>query len=270
MLKVNIPKISAKIGKETEIISFGSCFSTEVAQRMANEGYTVTNNPFGTLFNPASIAQSIYRTISCRLFTPEEVIPRCTNISKESGKAPNEGYVSFSHHGSFTRRTPEEFLSCANRRLIQTSEAFSRAKVVLITFGTAWIYRNTKNMEIVANCHKHPSYEFVRERLSCEEIVRLFTPILENNRDKEWIFTVSPIRHKKDGLHENAISKSILLIAVEQLCSTFHNTSYFPAYEIVLDELRDYSWFKEDEVHPTDKAVDYVYDKFAASRLQII
>ena len=270
MLKVDIPKIPAKIGKETEIISFGSCFSTEVAQRMANEGYTVTNNPFGTLFNPASIAQSITRTISRRMFVPQEVVPRCTNISRQSGKAPDEGYVSFSHHGSFTRATPEEFLCHANRSLIMTSEAFSRAKVVLITFGTAWVYRSRQSMEIVANCHKHPSCEFIRERLTAEEIVTLFSPILDNNRDKEWIFTVSPIRHKKDGLHENALSKSILLIAVEQLCSTFSNAGYFPAYEIVLDELRDYSWFREDEVHPTDKAVDYVYEKFAASRLQII
>ena len=253
MLKVDIPKISAKIGKETEIISFGSCFSTEVAQRMANEGYTVTNNPFGTLFNPASIAQSIYRTISCRMFTPEEVIPRCTNISKESGKAPNEGYVSFSHHGSFTRETPQEFLCYANRRLIQTSEAFSRAKVVLITFGTAWVYRSTQSMEIVANCHKHPSCEFIRERLTTQEIVSLYSPILENNRDKEWLFTVSPIRHRKDGLHENAISKSILLIAVEQLSSTFSNAGYFPAYEIVPHELREDSWFRKNKKQTTDK-----------------
>ena len=144
-------------------------------------------------------------------------------------------------------------------------EALQQASVVIVTFGTAWVYEY--NGEVVANCHKLPANRFVRRRLTVDEIVNMWQPILAAMPDKHWIFTVSPIRHVKDGLHENQVSKAILLQAVDRLTSIQSNSlmgskSYFPSYEIMLDELRDYRFYAEDMVHPSAVAVDYIWQRF--------
>ena len=144
-------------------------------------------------------------------------------------------------------------------------EALQQASVVIVTFGTAWVYEYEG--EVVANCHKLPANRFVRRRLAVDEIVNMWQPIIASMPDKHWIFTVSPIRHVKDGLHENQISKAILLQAVDGLTSIQSNSlmgskSYFPSYEIMLDELRDYRFYAEDMVHPSAVAVDYIWQRF--------
>ena len=223
------------------------------------------NNPFGVLFNPVSIANSISRLMTMEPFCMGDVVERDPLYGKNAGLSRPKSYVSFYHHGSFASPSPEEFLERANTSLQRTSEYFKDASVVIVTFGTSWVFRHKERDIIVSNCHKVPAYEFRRERLDVDEIVEIFSPLISHpewGANKKWIFTVSPIRHLKDGLHGNQISKAILLLAIEKMCASFDNAHYFPAYEIVLDELRDYKYFAEDTVHPSDETVRIVWERF--------
>ncbi len=261
--------------KDSPVVSLGSCFSSEIGLKMTEDGYDVCCNPFGVLYNPVSIASSLLRLADGRHFTPDDVVPRDTNpvragrpkraVSPDHRQIapPGGGFVSFWHHGSFARSTPEEFLEHANGVLDSSSAVFRKAGTVIITFGTAWVFRHIDRDIIVSNCHKHPAWEFRRERLSVQDIVALWDDILVRFSDKTFIFTVSPIRHLKDGLHGNQLSKSTLLLAEDILVGNHPNARYFPAYEIVLDELRDYSWYGEDTVHPNAAAVKIVWEKFS-------
>ena len=240
---VDIKPSAWKIGYEDKILMLGSCFSDEIDEQMAQRNLQVTCNPFGTLYNPLSIAQAI------------SLQPSAVSYQFHDGL-----WHSMAHHGSFSRPTKEE-TELAVRASIETMQhALEEATVVIVTFGTAWIYE--MNGEIVGNCHKLPEKEFTRRRLSVEEIVEAWKPILEQYKDKHWLFTVSPIRHVKDGLHENEISKATLLLALEAFCHQFSAVSYFPSYEIVLDELRDYRFYAEDLVHPSSTAVQYIWERF--------
>lgn len=258
-------RMEKRITTDDKIISFGSCFATEMGKELEKGGYNILNNPFGVLFNPVSIANSIHRLLSEESFAPEEVIERDPLYGKNSGLTAPKSYASFSHHGSFAAPSPEEFLAKANKSLLESGRYLREASVVIVTFGTSWVFRHIGSDIIVSNCHKVPAYEFRRERLEIEDIVDLYTPLLSNPAlgvDKRWIFTVSPIRHLKDGLHGNQISKSILLLAIEKMCASFDNAHYFPSYEIVLDELRDYSYFASDTVHPSPEAINIVWERF--------
>ena len=170
---------------------------------------------------------------------------------------------SMAHHGSFSRATKEETEQAVRDSIETMQKALQEATVVIVTFGTAWVYElvesRKKKVErpyIVGNCHKLPENVFMRRRLTVEEIVAAWKPILEKYSNKKWLFTVSPIRHIKDGLHENQISKATLLLAVDQL------GDYFPSYEIMLDELRDYRFYADDLVHPSSMAVNYIWERF--------
>ncbi len=238
--------------KTTPILMMGSCFSTEVGQRLQEEGYDVTLNPFGILFNPASIARSLERLESREPFTAADVIPR-------------EGqFCSFHHHGSFRRPSPEAFLENANAALKAGADAFDAAHTVVLTLGTAWIFRHIERNLIVSNCHKVPAREFVRERLSVEETVALLAPVIARHADKRWILTVSPVRHLADGLHGNQVSKSTLILAADTLAERFPNVEYFPSYEIMTGELRDWRWWAANHTHPAPEAVEIICDRFKA------
>ena len=221
----------------------GSCFSDEIGEQMKQRYLNVTCNPFGTLYNPLSIAQAIHYKLQ---------------ISNHKSQIPlifNEGlWHSMAHHGSFSRPTQDEAEQAVRDSIDTMQRALEEATVVIVTVGTAWVYE--MNGVIVGNCHKLPESSFTRRRLTVEEIVAAWQPILERYPDKHWLFTVSPIRHIKDGLHENQLSKATLLQAVEQL------GDYFPSYEIVLDELRDYRFYADDLVHPSSMAVNYIWERF--------
>ena len=239
---VDIQPSEWKIGYEDKILMLGSCFSDEIGAQMQQRYLQVTCNPFGTLYNPLSIAQALTMTE-----VPELV--------------EHDGlWHSMAHHGSFSRASKEEAEQavCASIKTMQ--QALNEASVVIVTFGTAWVYE--MNGEIVGNCHKLPERCFTRRRLTVEEIVDAWKPILEKYSDKHWLFTVSPIRHIKDGLHENEISKATLLLALEAISHQHSAISYFPSYEIVLDELRDYRFYADDLVHPSSLAVNYIWERF--------
>ena len=237
-----------------EIMVLGSCFADETGRRLAECGLDVCVNPFGTLYNPVSVCNSISR-LQCGVpFTQED----CIEMGAGAGLV-----CSFSHHTSFARPTPEAFLANANAVLEVASARWKASNRVLITLGTAWVYRHKESGEVVANCLKRPAGEFSRERLTVPQTAALLKSLVQRYPDKFFVFTVSPIRHLSDGAHGNQVSKSILLLALEEVCAAFPDrTVYFPAYEILLDELRDYRFYAEDMVHPSLQAAEYVFGKF--------
>ena len=251
---VDIMPSAWKIGYEDKILMLGSCFADEIAEQMAQRYLAVTRNPFGTLYNPLSIAQALQMT----------AIPP---LVEHDGL-----WHSMAHHGAFSRSTKEEAEKAVRSSIETMQGAFEEANVVIVTFGTAWVYEWSVGSDqwsvfsgqqsVVGNCHKMPAECFTRRRLTAEEIIAAWQPIIERYADKHWIFTVSPIRHVKDGLHENQLSKATLLQAVEVISNQCSAVSYFPSYEIMLDELRDYRFYADDLVHPSSLAVQYIWERF--------
>lgn len=244
-----------KISPEDRTIILGSCFADNIGRKIKEIGFNVCVNPFGTLYNPASISRAVDRLASGKPFTEDE----CRMMGSGAGLV-----CSFSHHTSFARKTVQEFLDNANAALAEASGFFRDCNRMIITLGTSWCYRHTGDGLIVSNCLKRDAKEFTRERLAVDETVRLLRHITGDGRRKT-VFTVSPIRHLKDGAHGNQLSKAALLLAVDEVCSDSGNCDYFPAYEIVMDELRDYRFYAEDMLHPSLQTVDYIWERFRDS-----
>jgi hypothetical protein len=247
-------KCKVGISYRSKITMLGSCFTDNIGRMLADYGFDVLVNPFGTLYNPISIKQSIRTLLSDKLFTEED----CVMMG-----AGADLICSFSHHTSFARRSREEFLENANRQLQEARRHFLDSDKVIITLGTSWCYTYMSSGKVVSNCLKRPATEFIRERLDIETIKNAILDIMEQCdktsgcKKKEFIFTVSPIRHFRDGAHGNQISKSALLIAIDE-----SPVDYFPAYEIMMDELRDYRFYAEDMCHPSEQAVNYIGERF--------
>ena len=237
-----------------KIVILGSCFADNMGQKMVDLGFDVCLNPFGTLYTPVSVCNSVARLTSGIPFSKDE----CVQMGAGAGLV-----CSFSHHTSFARRTEDEFLQVANASLKEASLRWKAASKVIITLGTAWIYEYLRSGETVSNCLKIDAKEFSRRRLSVRETATLLMNMIARHPEKEFMFTVSPIRHFKDGAHGNQISKSTLLLALDEVLAKFpERCEYFPAYEIVLDELRDYRFYAADMIHPSDQAVDYLWSRF--------
>lgn len=266
MLKLQTPvtDLECRVGisYKDRIMMLGSCFSDSIGRQLADFGFEVCVNPFGTLYNPVSILKSIEMLAGSRVFGRED----CVQIG-----AGDERWCSFSHHTSFARASEEEFLADANEALAAARERFVSCNKIIVTLGTAWCFRNVASGAVVSNCLKRPAAEFIRERLSSAEVTETLRKISELCPGKQFIFTVSPIRHFKDGAHGNQISKSALLLGIDDfLCGCpvdlsmdpFYPADYFPAYEIMMDELRDYRFYAEDMCHPSQQAVDYIRERF--------
>lgn len=259
MTSVDIASSNRKIAYSDKVLLLGSCFADNIGQLFGEHYFQTTVNPFGTLYNPASIAAAIEMSDNgCQK----------SNIVHHNGL-----WHSMMHHGSLSRADKDELLHVCDQARLQLREALRQATTVIVTFGTAWVYEYEG--EVVANCHKIPANRFARRRMTVDEIVERWQTILASMPDKQWIFTVSPIRHIKDGLHENQISKAILLQAVDCLTSNNSNgliannavVSYFPSYEIMMDELRDYRFYAEDMVHPSSVAVEYIWQRFVDTHM---
>ena len=213
-------------------------------------------NPFGVLYNPLSISEALMRLMKFRQYGDEELT--CF---------PDGGWSTWLHHSRYSHSVKEMALATINASLEAGSRALAEADMLVITWGTAWVYQLRNTGEVVGNCHKVPEREFVRYRLSVEEIVAEYTQLLGRlwalNPKVRVLFTVSPVRHLKDTLHGNQLSKATLLLAVDELCRRYPDRlHYFPAYEIVMDELRDYRFYAEDMAHPSAQAVEYVWERF--------
>ncbi len=222
----------------------GSCFTTEVGQRLAADGLNAIINPTGNLYNPLSAARTIENIEAGRRYSADELI-------EVQGL-----FRSLDHHTRLAAPTPGEAIQKINDSMTLAEQALKQASTIIITFGTAYVFE--RNGCVVCNCHKLPAREFVRRRLSVEEIVNAWQPIIDRYPEKRFIFTVSPIRHRADGLHGNTLSKATLHLAIDRL----RGAEYFDAYEILIDELRDWHFYAADGVHPAPAAVDAIYERF--------
>lgn len=266
------------IAHSDSVCVLGSCFADEMGGRLEAAGFDVLRNPFGTLYNPASIASAVARLDSAEPFTQED----CVEMGAGAGRVG-----SFSHHTSFARPTAEEFLAHANARLAEDTARWRDCSVVILTLGTAWVWRALERpgQPVVANCLKRPAREFAHELLSVAACTEPLCGIIEAHPEKRFLLTVSPIRHLGDGAHANTISKSTLHLAVDQILSgqchpeppchpeqregsslssldPESSVAYFPAYEILQDELRDYRFYADDLVHPAPAAVQLIWERF--------
>jgi hypothetical protein len=250
--EINVARLAKSIDHSTNILSIGSCFAEAISGKLARYKFHVESNPFGVLYNPFSIAGALESLVAGRKYGPKDLA--------YSG----ELWFSYAHHGSFSSTNPKAVLTKINKSAQRATEAVREAAVVIITLGTAWVWE--LDGVVVANCHKQPTSLFTRRRLSADEIVYRFSALLEGPlKGKQVIFTVSPVRHLKDGFAENSLSKAILRVAVGELVERHSNVLYFPAHEAVTDDLRDYRFYDRDLVHPSDEAVDYVWEKFVGA-----
>ena len=256
--QVQLPKGSMHITHSTRIMLLGSCFVQNIGERMQGCKLNVDINPYGILYNPFSIAKALERIADGEPFS----------ASSPELFEHNGWWHSIMHHSEFSRKTKEETVDAVNSRLMDAHRALPGLDVLMLTFGTAYVYRLADGGSVVGNCHKLPQKMFVRELLGVDAIVDGMSAIIEKmlvvRPSLELLFTVSPIRHLRDGAHDNQISKATLLLAIEELRRRFpQNACYFPSYEIVLDELRDYRFYADDMVHPSTMAVDYLWQCFS-------
>ncbi|MEP7094130.1 MAG: GSCFA domain-containing protein [Flavobacterium sp.] len=247
------------IDYNSEIISLGSCFAVNMAEKLDFFKFENHTNPFGIIFNPVSIERIIKRVVEQELFTEKDVFFH------------NERWHCFDIHSDLSNSDKEKLLENINQTAKAMLQQLTGATHIIITYGTSWIYRNIESNEIVANCHKIPQKQFSKELLSVDIIkasiqntIRLIQAV---NPDVKFIFTISPVRHIKDGFAENQLSKSHLFTALHQVLKT-HNSQfithdYFPSYEIMMDELRDYRFYGEDMLHPNQIAIDYIWQRFS-------
>ena len=250
--QIKIKPFDKRISHSQQILSIGSCFAENIAQRLHSAKFHVTSSPTGILFNPESIANCIDALSQKRVIAEDEL------------QQANGVWFDFDFHSSFSSTDRDTAVSTMQSAINQGGDALNNSEVVIITFGSAWVYRHKATDKVVANCHKQPQSIFQRELLSTHQIVERWSKLLEKTlRGKQVIFTVSPIRHLSDGLEQNSLSKSILRVAIAELVERFDNASYFPSFEIMNDVLRDYRFYAEDMLHPSSVAVEYIWQHFS-------
>lgn len=250
-LPAGIPPVS----HAQRLLLMGSCFAENIGTLLSESKFRVDVNPFGILYNPLSVSTAMRQVVSGKVYAEPDLF-----FYRECWHSPM-------HHGSFSADTPDETLRNINRRLDSLRQELDRLDWLMLTWGTAYVYEWKDTGQVVANCHKQPERMFVRRRLTVEEIVEDYATLLNELSHHapamKVLFTVSPIRHIRDGLHANQLSKSTLLLAVARLQEMFpQHVFYFPSYEIMLDELRDYRYYAEDMVHPSPLAVRYLWECF--------
>ncbi|HBS88944.1 MAG: hypothetical protein A2W91_05825 [Bacteroidetes bacterium GWF2_38_335] len=253
---VEIPKAVFNIDHRSNLLFMGSCFSVNMGRQLQELKINSSVNPFGVLYNPVSINNSLEILLKKKIFGKDD-------IQEYKGL-----WFSFFHHSSFSDTDPEKCLEKINSAIHEASDHLKKTSVIFLTFGTAMVYDHIKSGMTVSNCHKLPATEFSHRMLNPEEIISdcnvLFKNLKTFNPDVRIVFSISPVRYVKDGLEISNYSKSILNVAIHELIAQNDCCSYFPAYEIVMDDLRDYRFFDADMVHPSRQAVDYILEKFAA------
>ena len=247
----DIPPSEKKINIHDSILLLGSCFSDEIGQRLSESKFKVVSNPFGTIYNPHSILDVL------------------TDKIEDEDVVESQGvFFHWDAHSILSGISEADLIKKVEQAKIETQAFLKEAKWLIITLGTAIIYE-LSNGKVVANCHKVPSKSFKKRFLKQEEITDQFEGLINHlrviNPDMQILLTVSPVRHIRDGLIENNRSKSILIDVVHSLVETHHNVGYFPSYEILIDELRDYRFYADDMVHPSKQSIDYVWESFMAT-----
>ena len=253
--EVDINVSEKKIGIEDCVFSIGSCFATEMHGKFSEGQIQSLNNPFGTIFNPYSIHNAIQQIYDAKEYHENDLI------------LANENYISLDHHSSFDSRFAHRSLEKINRNIEEANQFLQSTDFVIITFGTSYIYEFLPKNRLVANCHKIPQKFFEKRFLSHQELTNSISKTIEILNDickneVQILFTVSPVRHTKDGIVENQLSKSKLINAIHESISGKANCHYLPIYEIMMDDLRDYRFYKDDMIHPNSQAVQYIWEKF--------
>ncbi|MGD1320120.1 GSCFA domain-containing protein [Chryseobacterium sp. 2R14A] len=253
--EVDIKPSPKKIEIEDKIFSIGSCFASEMSDFFDKGQLQTVNNPFGTIFNPFSINNSVKRLHDSAFYHEDELI------------AYHDEFISLDHHTSFDTRYIHQTLDKINAKIEEGNRFLQETNWVIITYGTSFIYEFEPKKKLVANCHKIPQKFFEKRLLTNQELTDSIYDTIINLKDickddVQILFTVSPVRHTKDGMTENQLSKSKLITTVHEVVSQFENCHYLPIYEILMDDLRDYRFYKEDLIHPNSQAVNYIFEKF--------
>lgn len=251
---IKLENPSFGIDYKTRMLFVGSCFVENMSAKLDEFRFQTEINPCGVMYNPESVAETLNLLLEDKRLEESDLI-------ENNGK-----WVSLRHHGSFSSVSRDVCLFKINCRLKEAANYLRKTDVLFITWGTAWVYRYRQTGQVAANCHRFPAADFERYRLSVEEIVEAYTDLLKRLQTLrpglKVIFTVSPVRHWKDGANGNQLSKAILLLAIERLCGLFEGVHYFPAYELVMDEMRDYRFYGEDMLHLSSLGIEYIWEKF--------
>ena len=252
--EISISPAKHKIDLKSGLLTQGSCFANAIGERLASHKIRALINPFGVIYNP----ESIHKALASAIFN--EPLPGHTYLQHQ------EVFFNYNFHSAFSSLDKDELVSRLANTIGSTHYFLKDAHWLIVTYGTAWVYVRTETGEIVANCHKLPSSMFTKSLMSADAIVSsfkaFFRQLKEFNPDIRIILTVSPVRHIKDSLELNSVSKSILRLACHQLSSQFEDVEYFPAYELMVDDLRDYRFYQRDMLHPTTEAEEYIWEKF--------
>ncbi|MDP4223881.1 MAG: GSCFA domain-containing protein [Bacteroidota bacterium] len=250
----NIAKADRKITYNDPVMFLGSCFATSIGRQFELGHMPVLINPSGTIYNPVSVINTLNTITDKRKYSLRDLYNH------------NGTWVSFSHYTDFSSDDPDEILKKINKRSEEALKFMSGVKYLFITFGTARVYRWNETGSIVSNCHKIPAFRFTRELLTPDDIVSLWNKEMDKLEslfpELRIVFTISPVRHWKDGAHGNQVSKSVLFVAVEELLKHRSGPEYFPSYELLMDDLRDYRYYADDMLHPSDLAVEYIWNAF--------
>ena len=253
--EVEISDSDKKINIEDQIFSIGSCFATEMADLLKNGQLKTLNNPFGTLFYPFSINSAVKKIHESQLYSESNLV----NFNGE--------VISLDHHSSFNSRFVHQTLDKINSEIETANQFLQKTNWIIITYGTSYIYEFLPKKKLVANCHRIPGKYFEKRFLTHAELMDSMSETIINlndiaKEDVQILFTVSPVRHTKDGMVKNNLSKSKLITALYEILPQFANCHYLPVYEILMDDLRDYRFYKEDLIHPNNQAINYIWEKF--------
>ncbi|MBO7239397.1 MAG: GSCFA domain-containing protein [Bacteroidaceae bacterium] len=265
---VELPCGTLEISHRSRLMLIGSCFADNIGTALLEKKFNVDVNPFGVQYNPLSIATVLSKIVDGAPFCDSS-----PELFEHNGK-----WHSILHHSDFSRSSRTDLIESINKRLIKAHNAIEDCDTIIITLGTAYAYRRNSDNSVVGNCHKLPGNCFTRSLLEIEDIVENISTVMQRiavvNPKVKFIFTVSPIRHLRDGANDNQKSKATLLLAIDRITQRFpENTAYFPSYEIMMDELRDYRFYADDMLHPSAKAIEYIWKCFdkcyfnAATRL---
>ena len=253
--QVELPERETEIRHSERIMLFGSCFAENIGNLLKENKFRCDVNPFGVLYNPLSIANALSQILEGKEYKEEDLF--------FSGGL----WHSWMHHSDFSAPSQEEALALVNSRLAKAKENLAKADWLVMTWGTAYVYIHQEMQKVVGNCHKQPDKTFRRLMLNAEAFVEECRGVLkkcrEVNPNLKVLFTVSPIRHAKDGMHGNQLSKATLLLAIDEICRTCPDCFYFPSYEIIMDELRDYRFYADDMIHLSSKSVEYIWKCFS-------
>jgi hypothetical protein len=261
-LDIQVPPVAQKLNYKDKVLMLGSCFSEHMSQRLQQLSFHVAAQPQGIVFNPISLAKPFELLQEKNFYTRNDLIE-------------NKGlwYCKY-HHGFFSDEQPDVLLEKINQEQEAFGLALKDARFLFITFGSSWVYRLKESQEIVANCHKIPQARFEKFLLQAEDIVNAWAAIMDNlktfNPTLQVVFTVSPVKHLRDGVVENNISKSILIYSIHLLRARYPSVGYFPSFELVNDDLRDYRFYDQDGAHPNVLAIEYVFGKFCETYMDDI